>query len=105
LVECSAPDFKVNDGVRLDKKLEGGGRVLVDFSKSVVLRYACKEERFPTLDYVGVDAKGKCGLRSLLIRPDGIVAWTHDEGHANMDVLEAALNAASFVVDFSGPRH
>ena len=80
LVGCSAPDFEFVDGERLGKKMEGGRGWMVDFEpdgerlKGLVERFEGK------VDYLGIGAVDKRGLKALLVRPDGIVAWVSEEG-------------------------
>ena len=45
------------------------------------------------VDYLSTSAKDKRGLRALLVRPDGFVAWVADEedGKPDVDAAKAAL--------------
>lgn len=81
LVGCSAPDFELSDGSRLGSKMEGGRGLLVAFYEDTALRRLVADSGCEArVDYVGLGAKDQRGLRALLVRPDGIVAWVADEG-------------------------
>ncbi|KAK0703719.1 hypothetical protein B0T26DRAFT_681359 [Lasiosphaeria miniovina] len=102
-VGCSALDFELSDRSRLGAYL-GQGRGLLfslsagdsdtddtaaalkDLVVAVGFKYAGR------VDYLAADAKDTCGLRALLIRPDGVVAWVAAEGEAKPDV-DAARTA------------
>ena len=93
LVGCSAPDFELQDGSRLGPKMEGGRGLLVDFEDEAALKTLIVGGKYEArVDYVGVGAEDTRGLRALLVRPDGIVAWVVEE-HARPDVdaAKAAL--------------
>ncbi|KAI1619034.1 putative pentachlorophenol 4-monooxygenase [Exophiala viscosa] len=91
LVGMSAPDFEMNDGLRLGDKMHGGHGLLVDFTDDEDLRglVACTNLGV-RVDYVGLGARDARGLRALLVRPDGIVAWVAEED-GSLDVEAAKL--------------
>ncbi|KAI1377824.1 monooxygenase [Hypoxylon crocopeplum] len=89
LVGSSVPDFELLDGSRLGPKLERARGALVDFSddadlKELATKYEAK------VDYIGGGAKDQLGLRALLVRPDGIVAWIAEE-KPDVEAAKAAL--------------
>lgn len=75
LAGYTAPDFKFVDGSRLGSKMESGNWVVVDFSKSEELSVFAKDSDWL---YVGDDAAQTLGLKVVLVRPDGVVAWATD---------------------------
>lgn len=96
-VGCSAPDFELSDGSRLGEHLGQGRGLLFSLSagdsdtddtaaalKDLVVTVGSKYAG--RVDYLAADAKDTCGLRALLIRPDGVVAWVAAEGEAKPDV-------------------
>jgi 2-polyprenyl-6-methoxyphenol hydroxylase-like FAD-dependent oxidoreductase len=93
LVGCSAPDFELGDGSRLGPHLEGGRGLLFDFEKDAMLKELVISGNYDArVDYVGLDAKDKLGLRALLVRPDGVVAWVVEENtKPDIDAAKAAL--------------
>lgn len=92
LVGSSAPDFEFADGSRLGPKLEEGRGLLLDFGKNSKLESVIDEKHSGKVDYLAMEAKEKCGLSALLIRPDGIVAWMmEDKAEHDIDALKAAL--------------
>ncbi len=78
LAGCSAPDLPLADGSRLNARLRGGRGLLVAFGAATgSLRPLAR--RWPRrLDYVRDETDAPLGLRALLVRPDGIVAWACD---------------------------
>jgi hypothetical protein len=92
LVGCSAPDFELGDGSRLAEKLEGGRGLLLDFGGDEALRDLVRGGFEDKVDYLAIGAKEECGLRALLIRPDGIVAWVVDvNAQSDVKAAKAAL--------------
>jgi len=88
LVGRSAPDFELADGRRLGELLRQGGGLLLDFEAGAPLQ-ALAGRWHPRLAYVAADAKDRLGLRALLVRPDGFVAWAC-EGAPALDELAGA---------------
>ncbi|KAF6840943.1 monooxygenase FAD-binding protein [Colletotrichum plurivorum] len=93
VVGRSAPDIPLSDGTRLGPKMETGRGLLVDFSGDDSLKGLVADGRFKDrVEYVSVDADDKLGIRAMLIRPDGFVAWAVEEGsEADMDACKDAL--------------
>ncbi|MDC0707135.1 FAD-dependent monooxygenase [Stigmatella sp. ncwal1] len=90
LVGASAPDFELGDGTRLGTKLEPGRALLIDFSKNGAI--AQRVRRWASsVDYLNVHAKNELGLKALLVRPDGIVAWVGEDA-VDLESLRAALS-------------
>lgn len=93
LVGSSSPDFVFVDGSRLGSKLEAGRGLLLDFGRDSGLEGLVRGMYDGKVDYLGEDAKEKCGLSALLIRPDGIVAWVvEDKAEPDLDAAKAALD-------------
>ncbi|KIX99981.1 uncharacterized protein Z520_04619 [Fonsecaea multimorphosa CBS 102226] len=89
LVGASAPDFELHDGSRLGSKFEGGRGLLIDFENDATLKKLIVDGEYEDrVEYIGIGAKDTRGLRALLVRPDGIVAWVVDE-HAKPDMVAA----------------
>jgi hypothetical protein len=93
LVGCSAPDFELHDGSRLGPKLEGGHGMLINFEDDATLKELIVGGKYEArVDYVCVGAKDRRGLRALLVRPDGVVAWVaEDNVKPDIDAVSAAL--------------
>jgi 2-polyprenyl-6-methoxyphenol hydroxylase-like FAD-dependent oxidoreductase len=77
LVGRSAPDFELQDGIRLGTLLWDGRGLLLDFTASEGLSDLC-QGREDRLRYLASHAKDEKGLAALLVRPDGFVAWATD---------------------------
>ncbi|MCS4294995.1 2-polyprenyl-6-methoxyphenol hydroxylase-like FAD-dependent oxidoreductase [Comamonas sp. BIGb0152] len=77
LVGRSAPDFALTDGSTLASHLQTGCGLLLDFDNTAALRGLAMRWT-DRLRYIASSASDELGLKSLLIRPDGIVAWVGD---------------------------
>ena len=89
LVGRSAPDFELVDGSKLGELLVNGKGLLLDFDAEASLRTLANRWS-GRVTYVGSDVKDRLGLRALLVRPDGVVAWM---GEGACDHEEAAQAA------------
>ncbi|MFE9686911.1 FAD-dependent monooxygenase [Streptomyces sp. NPDC006285] len=90
LVGRTAPDFRLTDGTSLSDLLQEGRGVLLDFSPQQSL----SEQAAPWRDrvrYVHGRPGNDLGLKALLIRPDGIVAWADASAAATDNQLNNAL--------------
>ena len=90
LVGRSCPDFELEDGTRLGALLRAGEGLLLDFGRHGSLQ-ALAGRWGDRVRYVAGDARDRLGLRALLVRPDGFVAWASD---AEPDPDEVASAAA-----------
>jgi hypothetical protein len=86
LVGRSAPDFALIDETRLNEHLRQGRALLLDSGESGCLRTLadCYREQ---VTYLRCDACDLSGLKALLVRADGCVAWASDRP---TDAVEAA---------------
>jgi hypothetical protein len=98
LVGRSAPDFELVDGTKLADFLRDGRGLLLDFDAHAPLQ-ALASRWGGRIKYVAMDAKQRLGLRAVLVRPDGFVAWA-SEGAADHE--EATLAASTW---FGEPEH
>lgn len=89
LVGRSCPDFELENGTRLGTLLRDGNGVLLDFGRQAPLQ-ALAGRWGDHVRYVASDAKDRLGLRALLVRPDGVVAWASDTTPSPEDVTRAA---------------
>jgi 2-polyprenyl-6-methoxyphenol hydroxylase-like FAD-dependent oxidoreductase len=88
LVGRSVPDFEFVDGTRLGELLKDGRGLLVDFDGGTPLQTVASGWRHHIAS-VALDAKDRLGLRALLVRPDGVVAWATDAAPDSEDAAEA----------------
>lgn len=88
LVGRSAPNFALAAGPTLAELLRPGQGVLLDFAADAALAALAAEHA--GLRYVASPAAEQLGLRAVLVRPDGVVAWATD-GAVDGEVLRAAL--------------
>jgi hypothetical protein len=92
LVGCSAPDFELDDGSRLGPKMTRGRGLLVDFEDDVAMKQLVGGKYEARVDYLSVGAKDRRGLKALLVRPDGVVAWAAEENtKPDVGAAKAAL--------------
>jgi hypothetical protein len=89
LVGRSCPDFELDDGTRLGTLLRAGNGVLLDFDRQASLA-GLDGHWGDQVRYVASDAKDRLGLRALLVRPDGFVAWASDTTQSPEAVTRAA---------------
>jgi hypothetical protein len=87
LVGRSCPDFELEGGARMGELLRAGNGLLLDFDRQL----QTLEGRWgPRIKYIASDAKDRLGLRAVLVRPDGFVAWACDTTPRRDDVERAA---------------
>ncbi|EIT81296.1 FAD binding domain-containing protein [Aspergillus flavus] len=93
LVGSSAPDFEFDDGMRLGAKLETGSFLVIDFgSNNQVAEHVQSLQSLQfMIQYCACSAKEEFGLKGLLLRPDGVVAWVSTE-EINIIRLHVALS-------------
>jgi hypothetical protein len=89
LVGRSCPDFELQDGTRIGALLRDGHALLLDFAGQRPLR-ALDGAWGERIKYIASDAKDRLGLCSVLVRPDGFVAWASDGPPNPADVERAA---------------
>ncbi|HSY25122.1 MAG TPA: FAD-dependent monooxygenase [Polyangiaceae bacterium] len=87
LVGRSCPDFELEDGTRIGARLRAGNGLLLDFDRQLQALDGVWGDR---VTYVACDAKDRLGLRALLVRPDGFVAWAGDTSPDPNEVTRAA---------------
>lgn len=92
LVGRSAPDFELADGTFLGGHLGSGKGLLLDFDAAAPLQ-ALARRWGGRIGYLAQDARNRLGLRTVLIRPDGIVAWA---GATASDLKDLAQTAAQW---------
>lgn len=89
LVGRSCPDFELEDGTRPGTLLRDGNGLLLDLGRPASLQ-ALDGLWGDQVRYVASGAKDRLGLRALLVRPDGFVAWASDTAPVPEQVTGAA---------------
>jgi 2-polyprenyl-6-methoxyphenol hydroxylase-like FAD-dependent oxidoreductase len=89
LIGRSAPDFEFEDGSRLGPLLHDGTGLLLDFSSEEELNKLSQRWN-GRVKYVSAQPKDSQGLTTLLIRPDGFVAWASN-ADPNLSALEETM--------------
>jgi 2-polyprenyl-6-methoxyphenol hydroxylase-like FAD-dependent oxidoreductase len=89
LVGHSVPNFEFEDGTRVGELMHDGQGMLLDFDGNVPLE-ALAREYSDQLKYVSGRIKEQLGLRAVLVRPDGFVAWASDCEPKEQSIRQAA---------------
>jgi hypothetical protein len=77
------------DGTKLGELLRNGRGLFLDLDARTPLR-ALASRRSGRITYVAGDAKDSLGLRAVLVRPDGVVAWAGEATPAEEEAARAA---------------
>ena len=89
LLGRSCPDFELSDGTRVGALLREGNGLLLELGAEPSLG-GLAGRWGDRVKYVASEAKDRLGLRALLVRPDGFVAWASDTAPDPEDVRRAA---------------
>jgi 2-polyprenyl-6-methoxyphenol hydroxylase-like FAD-dependent oxidoreductase len=89
LVGHSVPNFEFEDGTTIGELMRDGHGLLLDFNGSASLE-ALTSEYGDRIKFVSGGAKEQSGLSTLLIRPDGFVAWACDNAPDEHSIRRAA---------------
>ena len=90
LMGRSAPDFELADGSKLGDLLRNGRGLFLDFDPHTPLQ-ALARRWSSRITYVASDVKDRLGMSSVLVRPDGYVAWA-GEGTPNHEEAAQAMS-------------
>jgi 2-polyprenyl-6-methoxyphenol hydroxylase-like FAD-dependent oxidoreductase len=101
LVGHSVPNFEFGDGTRIGELMHDGQGILLDFDRNASLKPLASEYG-DRMKYVSGRAKEQLGLSTVLIRPDGIIAWASDNEPDRSELQKAA---ARWFVCNSGIKH
>lgn len=77
LVGHSVPNFEFEDGRRIGELMHDGQGILLDFDSNASLKTLASKYS-GHIKYVSGRAKEQLGLSTVLVRPDGIIAWVSD---------------------------
>lgn len=94
IVGHSVPNFEFTEGTKLGELMHNGQGIVLDFSGNVAIE-TLTHQYGDQIRYISGQAKAQLGLSTLLIRPDGIIAWASEE-QPDCSQLEKAI-AHSFV--------
>jgi FAD binding domain len=89
LVGRSVPDFERVDGTKIGDFLRTGRGLFLDFNSQAPLRALASRWR-GRITYVAGDVKDRLGLSTVLVRPDGFVAWASEAVSDNEEAVQAA---------------
>jgi 2-polyprenyl-6-methoxyphenol hydroxylase-like FAD-dependent oxidoreductase len=88
LVGRSVPDFELLDGTKVGSLLREGKGLLLDFDTGASLQALTSRWR-GRVTYVASDVRDRLGLRAVLVRPDGFVAWASDAAPDDKEIAQA----------------
>lgn len=88
LVGRSVPDFERVDGTKVGSLLREGKGLFLDFDADVSLQALTSRWR-GRVTYVAGDVKDRLGLRAVLMRPDGFVAWASEAAPDDKEIAQA----------------
>jgi len=89
LTGYSVPNFELEDGTRIGELMHDCRGILLDFDANASLQNLASEYR-GELKYVSGPAKEQLGLRAVLIRPDGVIAWASESEPNEESIRQAA---------------
>ena len=90
LVGRSVPDFQFLDGTRVGELLREGKGLLLDFDPGAPLKALAHRWR-ERISYVATEVRDRLNLRTVLVRPDGFVAWATQTAPGDESAGEAML--------------
>lgn len=91
LIGCSVPNFTFADGTTIADLMYHGRGILLDFDESALPK-TLAEAYGDQIKYISGQVNNRLGLSSLLIRPDGIVAWAANDNSFDRTQFEQAAN-------------
>jgi 2-polyprenyl-6-methoxyphenol hydroxylase-like FAD-dependent oxidoreductase len=94
LVGHSVPNFEFEDGGTIGDLMHDGLGIFLDFESSDLLKTLASEFE-GQIRYISRRAKEKLGLRAVLIRPDGFVAWACDSDADGVATSEQFIRPAA----------
>ncbi len=89
LIGRSAPDFELEGGTRLGEHLHNGKGLLLDLTRGKKLQDLGQPWN-DRLNYVSAEVKDSNGLTSILVRPDGFIAWVA-ESEPDLSAAERSI--------------
>jgi 2-polyprenyl-6-methoxyphenol hydroxylase-like FAD-dependent oxidoreductase len=88
LVGHSVPNFEFEDGKTIGELMRDGHGLLLDFSRNASLEILASRYG-DRIKYVSGRAKEQLGLSTVLIRPDGFIAWASDHEPDEQSIRQA----------------
>ncbi|WP_119324896.1 FAD-dependent monooxygenase [Capsulimonas corticalis] len=88
LVGHSVPNFEFEDGTTIGELMRDGKGILLDFDGNTLLG-ALASEYDCQMKYVSGRAKEQLDLSTVLIRPDGVIAWASDSEPNEQSIRQA----------------
>jgi 2-polyprenyl-6-methoxyphenol hydroxylase-like FAD-dependent oxidoreductase len=89
LIGRSVPDFELTEGTKMGNLLREGKGLLLDFDPRTPLQTLARRWSRRII-YVAGEAKDRLGLRAVLVRPDGFVAFASEVAPDHEEAAQAA---------------
>jgi len=87
----SVPNFEFEDSSKIGELMPDGQGILLDFDRNTSLKTLATEYG-GQIKYIPGRAKEQLGLSTVLIRPDGIIAWASDNAPDYSEFQKAAAH-------------
>ncbi|SFM10616.1 FAD-dependent monooxygenase [Methylobacterium pseudosasicola] len=88
LVGYSVPNLVLKDGRCVGSLLRDGKGLLLDFDPGASHQaFACRQSK--KISYAATDARDQLGLQTVLVRPDGIIAWASETAADEATISQA----------------
>ena len=88
LVGHSVPNFEFEDGTTIGELMRDGQGMLLDFNRNASLETLASEHG-DRIKFVSGRGKEQLGLSTVLIRPDGYIAWASDNEPDDQSIRQA----------------
>jgi 2-polyprenyl-6-methoxyphenol hydroxylase-like FAD-dependent oxidoreductase len=85
----SVPNFELEDGTKIGELMHNGQGILLDFNSNASLK-TLADEYGDQMKYVSGRAKAQLGLSTVLVRPDGFIAWAAESEPSEQSIRQAA---------------
>lgn len=87
LMGRSVPDFELVDGTKVDSLLREGKGLFLDFDTGASLQALASRWR-GRVTYVAGKVRDWLGVRAVLVRPDGVVAWASEVAPDDKEIAQ-----------------
>lgn len=85
----SVPNYEFEDGARIGEFMHNGQGILLDIDRNDSLK-TLTVEYGDRIKYISGSVKQRLGLSAILIRPDGMIAWSSDKDPDYIELQKAA---------------
>jgi len=90
LTGYSVPNFEFESGTAIGELMHDGRGIILDFDMNASLKTLASEYS-SQIKYISGNVKNRLGMSTILVRPDGIIAWACD-GEPNFNELKKVVS-------------